>query len=58
MKKQQIDKFAKFMKPLPQLLQSFDRISPVFQKILEILQEFILFSHFSAFRTILPSCAG
>ena len=31
-KRQQISKFAKFMKPLPHLLQSFDRISRIFPK--------------------------
>ena len=57
-KRQQIAKFAKFMKPLSQLLQLFNCISPVFSKIPEILQEYFLFSHFDQFRAISFSCAS
>lgn len=57
-KRQQIAKFAKFMKPLSQLLQLFNCISLVFSKISEILQEYFLFSHFDRFRVISFSCAS
>ena len=57
-KRQQITKFAKFMKPLSQRLQLFNCISLVFSKISEILQEYFLFSHFNRLRTISFSCAS
>ena len=57
-KRQQIAKFAEFMKPLSQRLQLFNCISLVFSKISEILQEYFLFSHFDQFRAISFSCAS
>ena len=57
-KRQQIAKFAKFVKPLSQRLQLFNCISLVFSKISEILQEYFLFSHFDRFRAISFSCAS